>query len=160
MPALTLKGILCFRKKLDQLVSSGAEDWQIYLVVAVKERRDCLLQSTCPMTLAKHLFHCKSFEKQFMLLLCLAGRNTCYFYSVTLSTSRGVASIECLTRLMMQFPFHCDHSTGESQAMKWPMRLRVSLYLAEALEYCTTKGRALYHDLNAYRVLFDNVSIM
>jgi hypothetical protein len=44
--------------------------------------------------------------------------------------------------------------------MKWPMRLRVVLYLAEALEYCTTKGRALYHDLNAYRVLFDNVSIM
>ncbi|THU63674.1 hypothetical protein C4D60_Mb01t18300 [Musa balbisiana] len=44
---------------------------------------------------------------------------------------------------------------GESQPMKWPMRLRVVLYLAEALEYCTSKGRALYHDLNAYRVLFD-----
>ena len=52
------------------------------------------------------------------------------------------------------------HFTGETQAMKWPMRLRVVLYLAEALEYCTNKGRALYHDLNAYRVLFDNVSIM
>jgi hypothetical protein len=50
--------------------------------------------------------------------------------------------------------------TGESQAMKWPMRLRVVLYLAEALEYCTSTGRALYHDLNAYRVLFDDVSIM
>ncbi|CAN6230101.1 unnamed protein product [Urochloa humidicola] len=44
----------------------------------------------------------------------------------------------------------------ESQAMKWPMRLRVVLYLAEALEYCTSRGRALYHDLNAYRVLFDD----
>ncbi|KAM3391549.1 hypothetical protein ACQJBY_012940 [Aegilops geniculata] len=44
----------------------------------------------------------------------------------------------------------------ETQAMKWPMRLRVVLYLAEALEYCTSKGRALYHDLNAYRVLFDD----
>ncbi|XP_057250826.1 serine/threonine-protein kinase BSK7 isoform X1 [Beta vulgaris subsp. vulgaris] len=43
----------------------------------------------------------------------------------------------------------------ESQPMKWPMRLRVALYLAQALEYCTSKGRALYHDLNAYRVLFD-----
>lgn len=42
--------------------------------------------------------------------------------------------------------------------MKWPMRLRVVLHLAEALEYCTSKGRALYHDLNAYRVLFDEVS--
>ncbi|PKA53195.1 putative serine/threonine-protein kinase [Apostasia shenzhenica] len=47
--------------------------------------------------------------------------------------------------------FHWD-----SQPMKWPMRLRVVLYLAEALEYCTNKGRDLYHDLNAYRVLFDD----
>lgn len=44
----------------------------------------------------------------------------------------------------------------EAQPMKWPMRLRVALHLAEALEYCTNKGRALYHDLNAYRVLFDD----
>ncbi|CAN1303936.1 Serine/threonine-protein kinase BSK6 [Linum perenne] len=44
---------------------------------------------------------------------------------------------------------------GESQPMKWAMRLRVALYLAQALEYCSSKGRALYHDLNAYRVLFD-----
>lgn len=39
------------------------------------------------------------------------------------------------------------------------MRLRVALYIAQALEYCTSKGRALYHDLNAYRVVFDDVSI-
>ncbi|KAL6501694.1 hypothetical protein OROGR_026827 [Orobanche gracilis] len=32
------------------------------------------------------------------------------------------------------------------------MRLRVVFYLAQALEYCTSKGRALYHDLNAYRI--------
>ncbi|MED6120436.1 hypothetical protein PIB30_020788 [Stylosanthes scabra] len=38
----------------------------------------------------------------------------------------------------------------EAQPMKWAMRLRVV-----ALEYCTSKGRVLYHDLNAYRVLFD-----
>lgn len=44
--------------------------------------------------------------------------------------------------------------------MKWAMRLRVALYLAQALEYCTIKGRTLYHDLNAYRVLFDDVSVM
>ncbi|XP_068669614.1 serine/threonine-protein kinase BSK5-like [Aristolochia californica] len=43
----------------------------------------------------------------------------------------------------------------ESQPMKWAMRLRVALYLAQALEYCSSRGRALYHDLNAYRVLFD-----
>lgn len=44
----------------------------------------------------------------------------------------------------------------ETQPMKWAMRLRVALYLAEALEYCTSKGRALYHDLNAYRIVFDD----
>ncbi|KAK1353366.1 putative serine/threonine-protein kinase [Heracleum sosnowskyi] len=43
----------------------------------------------------------------------------------------------------------------ESQPMKWAMRLRVAMCLAEALEYCTSKGRALYHDLNAYRLVFD-----
>ncbi|KAF2291702.1 hypothetical protein GH714_035272 [Hevea brasiliensis] len=43
----------------------------------------------------------------------------------------------------------------ENQPMKWTMRLRVALYLAQALEYCSSKGRALYHDLNAYRILFD-----
>ncbi|KAK9983527.1 hypothetical protein SO802_033052 [Lithocarpus litseifolius] len=44
----------------------------------------------------------------------------------------------------------------EAQPMKWVMRLRVALHLAQALEYCTSKGRALYHDLNAYRVVFDD----
>ncbi|XP_077225697.1 serine/threonine-protein kinase BSK3-like isoform X2 [Tasmannia lanceolata] len=43
----------------------------------------------------------------------------------------------------------------EEQPMKWPMRLRVALHLAQALEYCTSKGRAIYHDFNAYRILFD-----
>lgn len=43
--------------------------------------------------------------------------------------------------------------------MKWAMRLRVVLHLAQALEYCTNKGRALYHDLNAYRILFDEVTL-
>ncbi|XAR60680.1 Non-specific serine/threonine protein kinase [Bertholletia excelsa] len=43
----------------------------------------------------------------------------------------------------------------ETQPMNWAMRLRVAFYLAQALDYCSSKGRALYHDLNAYRVLFD-----
>jgi hypothetical protein len=47
--------------------------------------------------------------------------------------------------------------SGENQPMKWAMRLRVALYLAQALEYCSSKGRALYHDFNAYRILFDQV---
>ncbi|XP_054808660.1 serine/threonine-protein kinase BSK7-like [Prosopis cineraria] len=44
----------------------------------------------------------------------------------------------------------------ENQPMKWTMRLRVALYLAQALEYCASEGRTLYHDLNSYRVLFDD----
>ncbi|RZC67342.1 hypothetical protein C5167_011030 [Papaver somniferum] len=46
--------------------------------------------------------------------------------------------------------FHWEHQTIE-----WAMRLRVALHIAESLDYCSTKGRALYHDLNGYRVLFD-----
>ncbi|XP_058098493.1 serine/threonine-protein kinase BSK1-like isoform X2 [Magnolia sinica] len=43
----------------------------------------------------------------------------------------------------------------ENQTIEWAMRLRVAFYIAEALDYCSTEGRPLYHDLNAYRVLFD-----
>ncbi|CAA6666744.1 unnamed protein product [Spirodela intermedia] len=43
----------------------------------------------------------------------------------------------------------------ESQTIEWSMRLRVAYYIAEALDYCNSQGRRLYHDLNAYRVLFD-----
>ncbi|XP_077246776.1 serine/threonine-protein kinase BSK1-like [Tasmannia lanceolata] len=43
----------------------------------------------------------------------------------------------------------------ENQTIEWAMRLRVALNIAEALDYCSSKGRPLYHDLNAYRVLFD-----
>lgn len=42
--------------------------------------------------------------------------------------------------------------------MEWAMRLRVALYVAEALEYGKQSGHKLYHDLNAYRVLFDEVT--
>ncbi|XP_028105724.1 serine/threonine-protein kinase BSK3-like [Camellia sinensis] len=43
----------------------------------------------------------------------------------------------------------------ETQPMNWTMRLRVVLLVAQALEYCTSKGCSAYHDLNPYRVLFD-----
>ncbi|RLN38926.1 putative serine/threonine-protein kinase [Panicum miliaceum] len=45
--------------------------------------------------------------------------------------------------------------TWENQTIEWAMRLRVAYYISQALEYCSIKGRPLYHDLNAYRVLFD-----
>jgi hypothetical protein len=47
--------------------------------------------------------------------------------------------------------------SGENQTIEWAMRLRVAHYIAQALHYCTSEGRPLYHDLNAYRVLFDEV---
>ncbi|KAI6675168.1 hypothetical protein NL676_003074 [Syzygium grande] len=43
----------------------------------------------------------------------------------------------------------------KTQPMKWAMRLRVAYYLAQALDFCSSKGKPLYHDLHAYRVLFD-----
>jgi hypothetical protein len=48
---------------------------------------------------------------------------------------------------------------GETNPLNWAMRMRVALYVAQALDYCSSKGRALYHDLHAYRVVFDVVSI-
>ncbi|XLR31975.1 hypothetical protein HN51_051942 [Arachis hypogaea] len=43
----------------------------------------------------------------------------------------------------------------ENQTIEWSMRLRVALSITQALDYCSNKGHPLYHDLNAYRVLFD-----
>ncbi|ERN09267.1 probable serine/threonine-protein kinase At4g35230 [Amborella trichopoda] len=43
----------------------------------------------------------------------------------------------------------------EKQPMPWAMRLRVAYYIAQALDHCNTENRRIYHDLNAFRVLFD-----
>jgi len=43
----------------------------------------------------------------------------------------------------------------ENQTIEWAMRIRVAQYISEALNYCSSGGRELYHDLNAYRILFD-----
>ncbi|XP_048606149.1 serine/threonine-protein kinase BSK6-like isoform X1 [Brassica napus] len=45
----------------------------------------------------------------------------------------------------------------EKRPMKWEMRLEVALHIARALEYCSSRGIDLYHDLNTYRILFDKV---
>ncbi|KAJ6805823.1 putative serine/threonine-protein kinase isoform X2 [Iris pallida] len=46
--------------------------------------------------------------------------------------------------------FHWD-----KQPLPWEMRVRVAYYIAQALEHCNNENRKIYHDLNAYRVLFD-----
>ncbi|XP_064945598.1 serine/threonine-protein kinase BSK2-like isoform X2 [Musa acuminata AAA Group] len=46
--------------------------------------------------------------------------------------------------------FHWD-----KQPLPWAMRVRVAYYIAQALDHCNTENRRIYHDLNSYRVLFD-----
>ncbi|KAK9266940.1 hypothetical protein L1049_027199 [Liquidambar formosana] len=46
--------------------------------------------------------------------------------------------------------FHWD-----KQPLPWDMRVRVAYYIAQALDHCNTENRKIYHDLNAYRILFD-----
>ncbi|KAL3624925.1 Serine/threonine-protein kinase bsk2 [Castilleja foliolosa] len=45
--------------------------------------------------------------------------------------------------------FHWDE-----QPMPWEMRVRVAYHIAQALDHCNSENRKIYHDLNAYRVLF------
>ncbi|KAL3380929.1 hypothetical protein AABB24_001201 [Solanum stoloniferum] len=43
----------------------------------------------------------------------------------------------------------------EKQPLPWEMRVRVAYYIAQALDHCNAENRKIYHDLNAYRILFD-----
>lgn len=49
------------------------------------------------------------------------------------------------------------NNAGEKQPLPWEMRLRVAYHIAQALDHCNAENRKIYHDLNAYRVLFDEV---
>ena len=48
---------------------------------------------------------------------------------------------------------------GDKQPLPWEMRVRVAYHIAQALEHCNGENRKIYHDLNAYRVLFDEVHV-
>lgn len=39
------------------------------------------------------------------------------------------------------------------------MRVRVAYHIAQALDHCNAENRKIYHDLNAYRILFDEVHL-
>ncbi|GER26141.1 kinase family protein [Striga asiatica] len=86
-------------------------------------------------TLAKHLFHCWS--------------HPCDCSETLLGKPNRFVLADGLRILKKRL------EAGENQTPEWAMRLRVALYIAEALDYCSREGRPLYHDLNAYRVLFD-----
>lgn len=80
--------------------------------------------------------------------------------AVSLFPSIQVASqLFCLELFKIFVNIHSVYTflTGENQTIEWAMRLRVALFIAEALDHCSSEGRPLYHDLNAYRVLFDEV---
>ncbi|KAB5557753.1 hypothetical protein DKX38_008662 [Salix brachista] len=82
-------------------------------------------------TLSKHLFHWDRYELGGLsYLISVCNNVSCY----------------CLFEALVSW---------ENQTIEWAMRLRVALYITEALDYCSSEGRPLYHDLNAYRVLFD-----
>ncbi|XP_066368301.1 uncharacterized protein [Miscanthus floridulus] len=56
--------------------------------------------------------------------------------------------------------FHSSNDTttfvcGETNPLSWAMRMRAALYVAQTLECYSSKGRAPYHDLHAYMVVFD-----
>ncbi|KAL0365987.1 UNVERIFIED_CONTAM: Serine/threonine-protein kinase BSK1 [Sesamum radiatum] len=88
-------------------------------------------------TLAKHLFHCG-----------LGSRRS----DIRIGPGiYGGSACECFREV----PGGWVRVEGENQTPEWAMRLRVAFYIAEALDYCSSEGRPLYHDLNAYRVLFD-----
>lgn len=50
-----------------------------------------------------------------------------------------------------------NNNAGEKQPLPWEMRLRVAYHIAQALNHCNSENLQIYHDLNAYRVLFDEV---
>lgn len=50
-------------------------------------------------------------------------------------------------------------SAGDKQPLPWDMRVRVALHMAQALDHCNAENRKIYHDLNAYRILFDEVLV-
>uniref|UniRef100_A0A2N9G503 non-specific serine/threonine protein kinase n=1 Tax=Fagus sylvatica TaxID=28930 RepID=A0A2N9G503_FAGSY len=79
-------------------------------------------------TLSKHLFHW------------------------TISIHLYINGIEPATRIggRRRVPLGWD-----KQPLLWEMRVRVAYFIAQALDHCNTENRKIYHDMNAYRVLFD-----
>ncbi|KAL0699105.1 hypothetical protein Bca4012_055227 [Brassica carinata] len=76
-------------------------------------------------------------------------------YKGRLENRRWIA-VKKFTKMAWPHPKQfAEEAWGENQTIEWAMRLRVGYHIAEALDYCSSEGRPLYHDLNAYRVLFD-----
>jgi len=59
--------------------------------------------------------------------------------------------------MIVAFHPHGGYVEGETNPLSWAMGMRAPLYVAQTFECCSSKGRAPYHDLHAYRVFFDVV---
>ncbi|KAJ0694288.1 putative protein kinase RLK-Pelle-RLCK-XII-1 family [Helianthus annuus] len=106
-------------------------------------------------TLAKHLFHCMSSYLLHYYMFPLPFSKYSGSNFISFSYRLFELSLKNLGYIDKYFNISLDHR--ENQTIEWAMRLRVALCIAEALDYCSTEGCPLNHDLNAYRVLFDAV---
>ncbi|KAL7599699.1 hypothetical protein Lser_V15G25816 [Lactuca serriola] len=91
-------------------------------------------------TIANHVFHCMlpSNHNQDVIKHVVGGGIDIVIFTLMVLNVWQV--IICVRR--------------ENQTIKWAMYLWVALCIDEALDYCSSEGRPLYHELNAYRVIF------
>ncbi|KAG6536462.1 hypothetical protein ZIOFF_001518 [Zingiber officinale] len=104
-------------------------------------------------TLSRHLFHCAiqtgtnvpdPVQYEALILILMESAN------VNKSNRRQ-------TKEWSQFKIMSMPSVGDKQPLPWAMRVRVAYFIAQALDHCNSENRRIYHDLNSYRVLFDEV---
>lgn len=65
---------------------------------------------------------------------------------------------ECGIHYFFTYSMSGLYAVDDKQPLPWEMRLRVAYHVAQALDHCSVENRKIYHDLNAYRILFDEVS--
>ncbi|CAH8276225.1 unnamed protein product [Arabidopsis lyrata] len=51
--------------------------------------------------------------------------------------------------------FRVPFCVREKQPPPLEMRVRVADFFAQELDYCNIENRKIYHDLNAYKIFFD-----
>nr|CAB3495198.1 unnamed protein product [Digitaria exilis] len=75
------------------------------------------------------------------------------FHSMSSTISAGVVGVPM--PILVRYSPPPPKVAWDKQPLPWEMRLRVAHFIAQALDHCNAENRKIYHDLNAYRVLFD-----
>ncbi|CAK7356181.1 unnamed protein product [Dovyalis caffra] len=79
-----------------------------------------------------------------------------YMPNGTLSKHLFHCTIQCPPQVLSKKVIaSVDNVHGDKQPLAWDMRIRVVHFIAQALNYCNTENQKIFHDLNAYRILFD-----